>query len=220
MKHLFTWFAAAIIALLVSSAYTVFAEDMGKRRPARKPFAPSKIEKILESPQREQWQQPDRVIATLGLKNVAVVADIGAGSGYFTFLLAEAVGAAGKVYAVDIQEEMLEYIRQKMSRTGVMNIIPVKSTETDPRLPSSSCDRILLVNTYHELTEPIALMKNLRKALKPGGIVAIINWRKMGKMPSISSDEIIEDMQIAGFVLSATHDFLERQYFLVFNPLN
>lgn len=210
---------AAIIALPVNFACTGFAEDVTQQRQTRKPFASSRIEINLEPSQREQWQQPDQVIATLELKKGAVVADFGAGSGYFSFRLADAVGATGKVYAVDIQEEMLEYIRQKMSKTGEKNIILVRSTETDPRLPAASCDQILLVNTYHELSEPVALMKNLRKALKPGGSIAIINWRKLGKRAIVSSDELIVEMKTAGFTLIATHDFLERQFFLVFKPI-
>lgn len=218
MKNLILWFAAAIVLLVASFAGADAAEEAAKPEKAAKLFSPSRIEKILESPQRDQWQQPDRVIGTLAPEKGAVVADIGAGSGYFSFRLAEAVGPKGKIFAVDIQDEMLDYIRQKASRTGASNVIPVKATATDPHLPAACCDLILLVNTYHELTEPVALMKNLRKALKPGGTVAIINWNRHGRRATILPDTIIADLKLAGFTLSATHDFLERQFFLVFNP--
>lgn len=218
MKVLVSRIATATIVLFVSFPSRGFAADPGKQSPAGNLFPPERMEKILESPQREQWQKPGQVIAALGLKKGAVVADFGAGSGYFSFRMADVVGPSGKVYAVDIQDEMLDYIRQKISRLGINNIIPVKSTETEPRLPIESCDCILLVDTYHELSAPVTLMKNLRKTLKPGGTIAIISRKKLDKRSSVPSDVIIEDMRLAGFAVSKTHDFLERQFFLVFTP--
>jgi len=217
-----TFIITAAVLFPVSVCFAAFAQDNLQNRTTRRPYSPSRIEKGLESPQREQWQQPDRVVAALGLKPGDIVADVGAGSGYFTFRLARAVGSGGKVYAVDIQDEMLAYIRAKMQQTGITNIIPVKSTPIDPMLPPGCCNSILLVNTYHELSDPVALLKNLRKALKPGGTLAIVNWNESvtRKKLYVPMDLVVEQMKLAGFGLSKSHDFLERQYFLVFSPLD
>lgn len=214
--------ATAALLLPVSVCLAASAQDNLQNRATRKPYSPSRIEKGLESPQREQWQQPDRVVAALGLQPGDVVADVGAGSGYFSFRLAKTVGSGGKVYAVDIQDEMLAYIRAKMQKTGITNIVPVKSTPIDPMLPPGCCNSILLVNTYHELGDPVALMKNLRKALKPGGTIAIVNWNESvtRKKLYVPMDLLVEQMKLAGFRPSKSHDFLERQYFLVFSQLN
>lgn len=223
LAQIATAFIVSVALLLsVSVCLAASAQDNLQQRTTRKPYSPSRIEKGLESPQREQWQQPDRVVAALGLQQGDVVADVGAGSGYFTFRLAKVVGSGGKVYAVDIQEEMLAYIRAKMQKTGITNIVPVRSAPIDPMLPAASCNSILLVNTYHELVDPVALMKNLRQALKPGGTIAIVNWNESvtRKKLYVPMDLVVEQMKLAGFRLSKSHDFLERQYFLVFSQLD
>lgn len=223
LAQIATAFIVSVALLLsVSVCLAASAQDNLQQRTTRKPYSPSRIEKGLESPQREQWQQPDRVVAALGLQQGDVVADVGAGSGYFTFRLAKVVGSGGKVYAVDIQEEMLAYIRAKMQKTGITNIVPVSSAPIDPMLPAASCNSILLVNTYHELVDPVALMKNLRQALKPGGTIAILNWNESvtRKKLYVPMDLVVEQMKLAGFRLSKSHDFLERQYFLVFSQLD
>lgn len=223
LAQIATAFIVSVALLLsVSVCLAASAQDNLQQRTTRKPYSPSRIEKGLESPQREQWQQPDRVVAALGLQQGDIVADVGAGSGYFTFRLAKVVGSGGKVYAVDIQEEMLAYIRAKMQKTGITNIVPVRSAPIDPMLPAASCNSILLVNTYHELVDPVALMKNLRQALKPGGTIAIVNWNESvtRKKLYVPMDLVVEQMKLAGFRLSKSHDFLERQYFLVFSQLD
>ncbi len=223
LAQIATAFIVSVALLLsVSVCLAASAQDNLQQRTTRKPYSPSRIEKGLESPQREEWQQPDHVVAALGLQPGDVVADVGAGSGYFTFRLAKVVGSGGKVYAVDIQEEMLAYIRAKMQKTGIRNIVPVRSAPIDPMLPAASCNSILLVNTYHELVDPVALMKNLRQALKPGGTIAIVNWNESvtRKKLYVPMDLVVEQMKLAGFRLSKSHDFLERQYFLVFSQLD
>jgi protein-L-isoaspartate O-methyltransferase len=131
----------------------------------------------LERPEREKEEQPSKLHEILNVKAGDVVADIGAGSGYHTFRLAGKVGAKGKVYAVDIQPEMLAIIKKRMKEKKIENIVPVQGTETDPKLPENSIDMILLVDVYHEFSYPWEMTTALSKALKPGGRVVFVEFR-------------------------------------------
>ena len=111
---------------------------------------------------------------------------------------------------------MLDYIQGRIKKNGANNIFLVKSTESETNLPVACCDKILMVNTWHELPEPAAFMKNLRVALRPGGTVAVINWKHLETFGQYSRAFVIEQMNLAGFTLIESHAFLERQYFLVF----
>jgi ubiquinone/menaquinone biosynthesis C-methylase UbiE len=131
----------------------------------------------LERPEREVEEAPDRVVAALGLRPGQVVADFGAGTGYFTWRLARAVGPTGRVFAVDLQPEMLERLRENMAARAVTNYRPVLATEQDPRLPENSLDLVLLVDVYHELAWPHEVLAALGRALKPGGRLALVEYR-------------------------------------------
>ena len=207
--------AASVYLLLTGPVRTGFAEDTKILTP-NTPF----IENILESPQREQWQQPDRVIRSLGLKKGDAVADVGAGSGYFSFRLADLVGSNGKVYAADIDDEMLNFMRGKMENSSITNITLVKSSMSDSNLPVACCNNILMVNTFHELAEPLQFMRNLRKSLKKDGSVAIINWNKNSKAGPlyVPEPEILNLMKQAGFGFVGSENFLKKQFFLKFKP--
>jgi len=165
----------------------------------------------LEDPRREKENQVERVIETFGVSPGNAVADVGAGTGLFTFPLAVKVGGNGKVYAVEIVDEMLRHIGKKAKEYNLKNIQLVKSSESDPNLPHSSCDKIVVANTYHHIGDRVAFMTNLRKALKNGGSVAIISTLNAIKPP-----KIISEMEQAGFKLYAKHDFLKNRLFLVF----
>jgi SAM-dependent methyltransferase len=128
----------------------------------------------LERPEREKEEAPAKVIAALDLRPDDVVADIGAGSGYYAFRIAPAVK---KVLAVDIQPEMLDLIRKKAAGGNVANVEPVQGAETDPRLPEASVDLALLVDVYHEFAYPVEMMAAIRRALRPGGRVALVEFR-------------------------------------------
>ena len=131
----------------------------------------------LERPTREKEERSSLLLKSLALKPGQVVADIGAGSGYFTFPIARDVGASGKVYAVDIQPEMLDLIRKRMRERKVTNVVPVQGTETDPKLPKEGIDLILLVDVYHEFSHPYEMTCAMVNALKPGGRLVFVEYR-------------------------------------------
>ena len=131
----------------------------------------------LERPEREKEEQSSKLLKMLELKPGQVVADVGAGSGYHTFRMAERVGPSGKVFAVDIQKQMLDIIRGRMKRQKVTNVEPVQGTITDPKLPADSVDLILLVDVYHEFSHPFEMAEGMVKALKPGGRLVFVEFR-------------------------------------------
>src|SRR5215831_16371428 len=131
----------------------------------------------LERREREKEEAPTKLHEILKLKAGDVVADIGAGSGYHTFRLAEKVGAKGKVYAVDIQPEMLDIIKKRMKEKKLEHVVPVQGTESDPKLPDNSVDMILLVDVYHEFSVPYEMTTAMVKALKPGGKLVFVEFR-------------------------------------------
>jgi protein-L-isoaspartate O-methyltransferase len=212
--------ALGILALLVAGISVHAAETVTKRE-IPKPGDPDKRLINLENPKREQLLQPARVIDVLGVKPGEVLADVGAGTGFFSFRLADRVSIGGKVYAVEIEDKFLAFIREKMAKNGVTNIIPIKSSESDPHLPPMCCDKIILVNTYIHIADPIRFMVNLRKSLKPGGLLAIIDNdpsknKITNKRKQPTAEDIIKEIQQAGFTLHTTYDFLEHNFFLVF----
>ena len=134
--------------------------------------------KWLERPEREKEEEPTKLLEILDFKAGQVVADIGAGSGYYSFRIADKVGPRGKVLAVDIQKEMLDLIRARMKKDKVENIEPILGTETDPKLPAGGVDLILLVDVYHEFSFPYEMTEALVKSLKPGGRLVFVEFRK------------------------------------------
>jgi ubiquinone/menaquinone biosynthesis C-methylase UbiE len=131
----------------------------------------------LERPERDQEENPKKLLELLNLKNGDVVADIGAGSGYYTFRMAKLVAPKGKVQAVDIQKEMLDIIRDKAKKEGVTNVEPVLGEEADPKLKDESVDVILLVDVYHEFSFPHEMTEKMVRALKPGGRLVFVEFR-------------------------------------------
>lgn len=131
----------------------------------------------LDRDEREREEAPDKMVELLGLKPGDHVADIGAGTGYITWRMAKKVGPSGKVYAVEIQQEMLDLLVPRMKQRGLDNVVPVLGGESDPKLPAESIDLAIMVDVYHELSEPAEMMENLLRALKPGGRIAFIEYR-------------------------------------------
>ena len=176
----------------------------------------------LERPEREQEERPSKLWKMLKVQEGDVVADVGAGSGYHTFKLAELVGAKGKVYAIDIQEEMLDIIRGRMKARKVTNIVPVKGTESDPKLPAASVDMILMVDVYHEFSHPFEMTEAMVKALKPGGRLIFVEFRlEDPKVPikvvhRMSEKQVLKEMEPHPLRYVQTLGELPWQHVIVF----
>jgi len=171
---------------------------------------------------RDEWQHPERVIASLDLEQGQHVADLGSGSGYFTFRLAEAVGRTGKVYAVDVDPEMNEVVTQRAKDGGFDNIEVILAKYDDPSLPESGVDLIFSSNTYHHLEDRVAYFARAAKYLRPNGRVAIIDFNGEGwlhkLLPHWTAAVVIEgEMKEAGYSLDRRYDFLPKQHFLIFS---
>jgi len=172
---------------------------------------------------RDDWQQPQKVIAALEIQPGAVVADLGSGGGYFTFRLAEAVGPSGKVYAVDIDRDMVDLIARRTTEQGRSNIEVILAKPEDPLLPKASVDLIFTSNTYHHIENRVAYFANLRKYLRPDGQVAIIEFDRRAWLEGLlrhytPSEFIKREMEQAGYSMLQEFDFLSRQSFLIFVP--
>ncbi len=172
---------------------------------------------------RDQWQQPDKVIAMLQIPPGAEIADLGAGGGYFTFHLAKAVGPSGKVYAVDIDRGTNELIAERAKKDGADNIATILAKANDPLLPKSGVDLIFTSNTYHHFDNRIVYFANLRKFLKPAGRIAIIDYDRRAWLEGLlrhytPAEFIKREMEQAGYTLQQELTFLDRQSFLIFTP--
>lgn len=176
---------------------------------------------IFEATARDRWQLPDKVLELLELRAGQDVADIGAGSGYFTRRLARQVGAEGHVYAVDIEPAMLEYLARRAKTEGVGNISVVLGDANDSRLPPACCDLLFLCNTYHMIADRPAYLRHLATRLRPRGRIAIIDWRKRplprGPKPrwKLTEDQVRTEVAAAGLQIQAQHQALPYQYFFI-----
>jgi ubiquinone/menaquinone biosynthesis C-methylase UbiE len=172
---------------------------------------------------RDQWQQPERVIATLAIAPGAHVADVGAGGGYFTFRLADAVGPEGTVFAVDVDAAMLEHIERRARDEGRGNIETILAAADDTRLPANAVDLIFICNTFHHLTDRPGYFARLLPRLRAGGRIAIIDYRPSGWFATLFGHAteavvITAEVEAAGYAVERQHDFLARQHFFVFVP--
>lgn len=172
-------------------------------------------------PGRDEWQQPERVVAALELRGGERVADLGAGGGYFTFRLADAVGPEGIVYAVDVDPDMVDYLRERAREEDRANVVPVLADFDDPKLPEA-VDLIFSTNTYHHLEDRSAYFAGVAGDLRPGGRIAIVELSGVGWFHRLMSGHstpasvIRSEMEAAGYREVERHDFLSRQSFLIF----
>jgi SAM-dependent methyltransferase len=174
---------------------------------------------IFESKDRDEKLQVQRVMDILGIKEGVNVADIGAGSGWFTVRAAKRVGNTGIVYAVDINPDSIAYINQRIQRDGIGNVRAILSKEDDPKLSKNSIDSVLLLKTYHEVAHPVLLLENLRNSLRSGARVGVIDRNGKGDDHGISRDVVIKEAAQAGYQLQEQYDFVKgdgQDYFLVF----
>lgn len=172
---------------------------------------------IFDSPGREQRLQIDRVMDILGIGAGKNVADIGAGSGWFTVRAAHRVGESGKVYAVDINPEAIRYIDERVNKEQLHDVVTILGKEDDPLLPAGQIDAVLLLKTYHEVAKPVALLRNLGAALRPGAKVGIIDRNGNGENHGVRRSVVLKEAAEAGYELSASYDFVKdgMDYFLV-----
>ena len=212
----------AVLLLALAGSGVVLAQQQQHGRL----FPPENLG-LLEGPDREIWQRPDQIMDALRIADGSVVADLGAGSGWFTIRLARRVGPNGKVYAEDIQREMIDAIDRRRKREGLRNVEPILGSALDPQLPSGKLDAVLIVDSYYEMEEPVVLLRNVTKSLKvatplkPGGRIGIVNYTKKGFGPGPPLEErvdpsvVIADAEAAGLNVVARPDFLPFHYMLI-----
>jgi ubiquinone/menaquinone biosynthesis C-methylase UbiE len=177
----------------------------------------------LDRAERVSEEEPDIALNVLNIAKGSVVADVGAGSGYMSVKLAARVGPTGKVYANDIQPEMLTLLQQRLAQMKITNVETVLGTPTDPRLPAHALDLILMVDVYHEFQQPQLMLRQMREALKPGGRLVLLEYRK--EDPSIpikfehkmSVAEARAELEAEGYKLTTVDESLPRQHILIFS---
>jgi ubiquinone/menaquinone biosynthesis C-methylase UbiE len=192
------------------------------QRPAHVRLFPPENLGVLESPDRDLWQQPDWIMDQLKIADGSRVADLGAGGGWFTVRLARRVGPNGMVYAEDIQAPMIESIRRRVQEQGLKNVLPILGTADDPKLPGG-LHAVLIVDTYPQFSDPVKLLQNVARALAPSGLVGVVDFKKDGAGgpgppldERLDPDSIRRDAEQAGLRLQRRETALRYQYLLVF----
>lgn len=177
---------------------------------------------VLEDPQRDAYQKPHEVLMALNLKQGEVIADIGAGSGYFSFRFAEHVGQSGRIYAVDINPDMIVHMNRRIRELNLKNVVTILADPDDPLLPESSMDRLFFCESWHHIDNHARYLALIKKILKRGGEVVMIDFEKK-EMPvgpplemRIARADLVREMESNGLRLVKEHKFLPYQYFLVF----
>lgn len=180
--------------------------------------------KVFDDPKRDRWQKPEKVIRFLGISPGQSVADLGAGTGYFTVHLARVVGPTGKVYAVDIEPALVDHLRGRVTKAGLEQVVPVLAEPADPKLPAAGLDLIFICDTWHHIDDRLHYLEQLRRALKPGGRVAVVDFRE-GDLPvgpppghKLSREAVIREFEESGWRLSDEYRRIRYQYVLVFVP--
>jgi predicted methyltransferase len=211
----------AILALLVAGVVSAVSPRAQAPAAHARLFPPEELNQ-LEGPDRDEWQQPDRVMDALGIADGSHVADLGAGGGWFTERLARRVGPNGIVYAEDIQPAMIDAINRRKASRSLTNVRPILGTADDPRLPDG-LHAVLMVDTYPQLANPVGLLKNVAKALAPNGTLGVVDFKPDGgggpgpaREDRLDPQVIIRDAAAAGLKLRRHETFLRYQYLLVF----
>ncbi|MFZ0317663.1 MAG: class I SAM-dependent methyltransferase [Candidatus Sulfotelmatobacter sp.] len=218
-----------LLALLVSCQALLFISaqspsqapiaEPGEHRKTSEPYTGDLS--VFDSPGRDERLQINRVMDILGITAGKSVADIGAGSGWFTVRAARRVGEGGTVYAVDINKESIRYIDDRTQKEKLHNVKTILSKPDDPLLPAGAIDAILLLKTYHEVAEPVALLRNLRPSLRPGARIGIIDRNGNGEDHGVSREVVLHEAAQAGYRLLQQYDFVKgdkMDYFLVLVP--
>lgn len=215
------WCSALLLSLVVATAWQAHAT--AQSTPRSRLFPPGELG-TLEGPDRDEWQQPERVMDALGIADGSHVADIGAGGGWFTIRLARRVGPNGLVAAEDVQQPMVDAVARRVEREGLRNVITKRGTFDDPSLPPGSADAALIVGVFAQLDKPVVFLANARKVLKPTGRLGVIEFKPGGFGPGpddnrVAPQTVIDTAAKAGLRLVSHETFLRYQYLLVFAPM-
>lgn len=212
---------AGVCVTTLACAAAVLTLDAQTARPRSRDFPPEQLGS-LAPPDRDEWQQPDRIMDALGIYDGNRVADVGAGGGWFTIRLARRVGPNGRVYAEDIKLEMVESIKNAAEREGVRNIEPLLGTSVDPKLPAG-LNAALMVGTYSYLEDPVSILRAIARSLSPSGRLGVVEYKKDGAGgpgpeldQRIDAEDIKRDAAAAGLKLRSHETFLRYQFLLVF----
>jgi arsenite methyltransferase len=179
---------------------------------------------VFDDPKRNEWQKPREIVAALGIEPGMTVADLGAGTGYFSPYLSKAVGEDGSVLAVDVEPNLVVHLRERAEQERLENVVPILASADDPRMPARGVDLIFIADTYHHLDQRLDYLPRLRRFLRSGGRVAIVDWKKQpmpqGPPPEhkLAREQVANEMQKSGYRLVGEPTFLPYQYFLIFSP--
>jgi predicted methyltransferase len=213
---------ALTAALIAALSMIAVAQQPATKRPSHGRLFPPEDLGLLDAPDRDIWQRPDQVMDALAIAEASIVADVGAGGGWFTVRLARRVGPNGVVYAEDVQAEPLVAISRRVAAEGLRNVKTVRGLRTDPRLPAGMLHAVLMVDAYSEIEDRVTFLRNLAKALRPDGRLGVVDFTLDGGGPGpateerVSPESVIRDAASAGLRLLTQETFLEFQYFLIF----
>ena len=184
----------------------------------------SKWVQVFDDPGRDVWQKPDAVIQALGVAPGMTVADLGAGTGYFSVHLAKAVGEKGRVLAIDVEPKLVDYMKERAAKASLAQLVPVLAPTDDPRLPEHGVDLVLIVDTWHHIDDRLHYLAKLAAGLKTGGRVAVVDFKK-GDFPvgppdahKLTADQVSAEFLAAGWRKASQWDELPYQYVIVFTP--
>jgi ubiquinone/menaquinone biosynthesis C-methylase UbiE len=207
----------AFLALVLATP----AQTQTRRQPA--PVMGVEGAEWLTRPERIREEDPDRMLAALDIKKGSFVADVGAGVGYHVWRLAEIVGPTGKVIGQDIQEGMIRLMKKNIEDRKLKNVEIILGTPTDPKLPANSLDLVLMVDVYHEFSEPVTMMRHIQRALKPDGRVVLVEFRKedpavpIQPLHKMSVQDVRAELEPLGFRFQRAIEFLPWQHILIFS---
>ncbi|MFL6568108.1 MAG: class I SAM-dependent methyltransferase [Chthoniobacterales bacterium] len=208
-----------LLFLLLSLTCVAQKPDDAIDRPTSDPYKGDLS--IFEDPERGEKLQVERVMDLLGMKRGSRVADVGAGSGWFTVRAARRVGDEGVVYAVEINQDYIRHIKKRATKERLRNVRTILGKPDDPLLPANSVDVVMLLKTYHEIAQPITLLRHVREAMRPGARLAVIDKNGNGADHGLNADAVIKEAARGGFRLAEQYDFVKGDkldYFLIFVP--
>ena len=215
----------SVVIVAIVAATAVYAQQPGKHPVSGRVYAQTmgvQGASWLDRPEREREEDPELAIRLLRIQKGSTVADVGAGSGNITIRLAKAVGPMGKVYANDIQPGMLEILQKNVGKAKLTNVVPVLGAFDDPKLPAESIDLAIMVDVYHEFSEPQKMLRRMHESLKPGGRLVLLEYRKEDPAIPIRIDhkmtvaEAKMEVEAEGYTLSKVDEVLPRQHILIF----